>query len=257
MSQGGPEDLIMSDPQTDLGPPMPAKGTNPRLMGRWVLTSPEAFASTILVLAFDQYGGEFIKWHPTTIRRQLQEDFGVEPADANFDKLMSTITVLTTNYFYKNLSRFNDLCCGLCGHGFNPTIVSLPDAAEMAWAISEVLLIWPPEPKDREPFCDDIRHFIAAVLQQEGFVRPPDILRIAEGGDRSDQVKSDFADDPEMFAAIYQSQASKTKEVEDMIQGHLQELLDQVQRLPLQNGSTDQLVKKLRENTRLEPRREE
>jgi hypothetical protein len=253
----GPEALIEADPQTDLGPPIPPEGSNPALIAKWVLISPEAYATTLLVLFFDQYGNEGLQWHPKTIRMQLSQDL-CEPSDVNFDKLMAAITLVTSNYFYKNLPKFMDLCHALCGHGFDTTQVRLPDAAEMAWAISEAMIICPPEgPWGKgadgsvgEPYCEEIQHFIGAVLREEGFITPPDVLKIAEGADLSDQVKTTFADDPEMFSAIYQSQNEKTQEVNTLLRDGLTELMEQVQHLPIKNGSAASLAARLSKDIR-------
>jgi hypothetical protein len=245
----GPEGLIEGDPQESDGPPIPPKGSNPQDIARWVMTSHNAYATTLLVMFVDAYGMDALEWHPTAIRMQLEQDHGVELLPANLDRLMAAITLVTTNYFHKNLPKFMDLCHAINGHGFDPTQVVPPDSAEMAWAISESLLISPPESYGKnEPFCEDILHFVGAVLREEGYVKPPDVLRIASDANLSAQVKDTFAGDPDMFKAIYDSQTAKTEEINELIKRGMAELLTQIDTLHLTSGSAEKLTERLRKD---------
>src|SRR4051812_19317451 len=94
-----------------------ATATSPDAL-RQLLRDPDTFATTLLVLFVDRYGMEAMEWHPRAIAAQLADDFGVAVPAFTLDKLMAAITVLTTDYFYKNLSRFIDLCNVLSGDSF-------------------------------------------------------------------------------------------------------------------------------------------
>jgi hypothetical protein len=215
---------------------------------RRLLVDPEAFATTLIVVAIDDYGQEVLTWHPQTIATQWADDYGVTPLRANLDKVMAAVTVLTTNYFFKSLSRFIDLCNVLSGDQFDPAEFNPADAGECAWGITEALLLHPPD--EAEPFADEVRHYVAAVLKDEGFVKPPDVLRLAIGGDFSAQVQTDFADDPEMFSAIYKTQAGKADDVTAMLRDNLEELVAQLQAVPLVNGDTTDLLNRLGQHIR-------
>jgi hypothetical protein len=119
------------------------------------------------------------------------------------------------------------------------------DSVECAWAVTEALLLVPPDAEDPEPFSDEVRHYIGAVLREEGYVTAPDVLRIALDGDFADHVRFNFADDPEMFQGIYDVQASKAAEVTDTVRENLTELLEQIQSLPLVHGDARGLVARL------------
>ena len=209
-----------------------------------IFADPESYATTLLALFIDRYGTEGLTWHPTTIRTQLANDFGVEMLQINLDKLMAGIAILTTDYFFKDLPRFCHLCCVLSGSEFDPTSVELPDALEAAWGITEALLLSPPE--EEEPFCDDIRHFLGKMLIEEGYIVPPDVLRIALDANLADQVSYDYADDPELQAELFKTQQSKTADVNAVIRDGLQELLGQIQSLPLEHGDTSKLFARLK-----------
>jgi len=215
---------------------------------REVWASPESYATTLLVLFVDRYGTEGLEWHPETIAMQVGQDFAVEVPRVNMDRLLAAITLVTTDYFYKRLSVFNDTCNVLSGDDFNPGVYQPADAADCAWGTTEALLICPPD--EEEPFTDEIRHYVGRILRAEGYVQAPDILRIALDADLSDQVRDTFADDPEMFQALHESQTAKTQECEQLIRENLERLLTQIEQLPLVTGSADQLRDKLRQNIR-------
>jgi len=225
-------------------------GHGPTKAVRDMLRGEGTYATTVLVWAIDHFGFDpetkqpnvFI-WAPETIMHEIRRDTGVEPIKLTFDKLMAAITIVTTDLFFKDLSRFLVLATVLSGEEFQPDEVSHPDSAETAWALTEALLLSPPD--EDEPFCGDIRHYISHLLKEEGYVTPPDILRIAIGADLSNQVRFNFSDDPEMFSMIYQNQQDKSDDVDAVIRQGTQELVQQLKALPLREGTTKELEERV------------
>lgn len=234
--------------------PMPKSSTltkpaqNQKQLADEAWLSPLSHATVLLCLYVDTYGMEGLSWHPETVKQQVEEDFAVKLPQQNFDRLMAAITLCTTNYFFKRLSVFIELCNVLSGDDFNPNVFKPADCMDCAWGITEALLIAPPD--EEEPFTDEIRYYLAEILKSEGFVQAPDILALALGGNRVDQVSQDFTDDPELWSAMYKTQKEKNQEVVDLLKSTLHNLLAQLEGLPLQNGSTKELVDKLRTNIR-------
>jgi hypothetical protein len=116
---------------------------------------------------------------------------------------------------------------------------------ECAWAITEALLLSPPD-EDDELFCLEIRRYIAFILDEQGFVQAPDVLRLAVK-DYAKTVSYDFTNDPEMFAAVNDVQTGKKDAVETTLRLCLYELMEQLSALKLKQGSTDEIVKKLQQ----------
>ena len=54
---------------------------------RQALVSPDTYATALLIIAADEYGDEFLEWHPETVRMQLEEDFEIEMPPASVDRL--------------------------------------------------------------------------------------------------------------------------------------------------------------------------
>jgi len=219
------------------------KPKSPRSRLQQLLHSEDTYATTLLVLFADRYGMEGLDWHPETIRLQLQSDFGVQIPKHTLDKLMAAIAIVTTDAFYKDLTRFIELSNILAGDDFDPTVFEPADSAEMAWAVAEATLLFPPED---ETFSDEIKGYVGSVLRDEGYVRPPKILSFATDADFASKVEHDFQDDPEMFQAVYANQSAKADEIDTLVMDNLRELFGQVTSLPLKNGDTSQIAERIK-----------
>ena len=220
------------------------KPRSPRKFLQQMLVSQDTYATVLLVFLVDRYGMEALDWHPKTIKLQLQQDFGIQLPKSSLDKLMAGIAIVVTDAFFRDTPQFIELCNVLSGDDFDPTVFEPADSAEMAWGVAEAMLLFPPaEPM---PFSDEIRGYVGRILKDEGYVRPPKVLRFATDADFADQVGSDFASDPEMFQAIYANQSAKADEIDVLVMDNLQELLTQLTSLPLNSGDTSQIKERIR-----------
>lgn len=208
-------------------------------------TSRETFASVLLTMFIDRFGSEALTWDPTTISMEIEEEFNVDLPQLSLDKLMVAIHILTTDRFYKSLPDFIAFCNTLSGDTYQPDMWDPADAEEVAWGVTEALLIYPPDGDDQEPFTDEIRAYIGAVLDAEGLVNPPDILRIALRQARVSPNVGDFSDDPMMFNAVYDLEEGKRQDIEQTIRLRTKLLVAQLRALHLKNGSAEQVAKML------------
>jgi hypothetical protein len=208
-------------------------------------TSRETFASVLLTLFLDRFGTEALEWEASTIALEIEEEFDVDLSRLSFDKLMVAVQILTTDRFHKSLPDFIEFCNVLNGDIYDPNTFDPADAEDVAWGITEALLIAPPDDDDPEPFTAEIRAYIGAVLDQEGIINAPDILRIALRKARVSPAIGDFSDDPEMFSAIYEVEAGKTEEINQTIRTKTQILAAQLAALHLTNGNTQSVAKLL------------
>ena len=207
--------------------------------------SRETFASVLLTLFLDKFGIEALDWDPATITLEIEEEFDVELPQLALDKLLVAIQILTTDKFFKSLPDFVTFCNVLGGDTYRPDMWDPADAEEVAWGITEALLISPPEDDDPEPFTDEVRGYIGAVLDSEGIINAPDILRIALRAARVSPSITDFSDDPTMFNAVYDLEAGKTEDINQSIRLKTDLLIKQMAALDLKNGNTEYVVKML------------
>jgi len=207
--------------------------------------SRETFASVLLTLFLDKFGVEALDWDPATITLEIEEEFDVELPQLALDKLLVAIQILTTDKFFKSLPDFVTFCNVLGGDTYQPDMWDPADAEEVAWGITEALLISPPDDDDNEPFTDEVRGYIGAVLDSEGIINAPDILRVALRAVRVSPSITDFSDDPMMFNAVYDLEAGKTEDINQSIRLKTGLLIKQLTALDLQNGNTEYVVKML------------
>jgi hypothetical protein len=196
----------------------------------------------LLTMFIDRFGLEALSWDPTTISMEIEDEFDVDLPQLALDKLMVSIQILTTDRFYKSLPDFISFCNVLSGDPYRPDMWDPADAEEVAWGVTEALLIYPPEDDDPEPFTDEIRAYIGAVLDSEGLVNPPDILRIALRQARVSPAIGDFSDDPMMFNAVYDLEEGKRQDIEQSIRFQTKLLVAQLRALNLKNGSAEQVA---------------
>lgn len=191
---------------------------------------------------------EALEWDPSTITLEIEEEFDVELPALALDKLMVAIKILTSDRFHKSLPDFIAFCNVLGGEPYDPNTFDPADTEEVAWGITEGMLIAPPDEQDTEPFSDEIRAYIGGVLDAEGILNAPDVLRIALRKARVSPSLDDYSDDPEMFSAIYDVEANKTDEINRTIRTKTKILAAQLAALNLQNGNTQQVAKMLHDS---------
>lgn len=211
-------------------------------------TSRETFATVLLTLFLDRFGMEALEWDPATIALELEEEFDIKLPQLSLDRLLVAIQLLTTDRFFKSLPDFVDFCNVLSGATYRPDMWDPADAEEVAWGITEALLISPPDESDPEPFTDEIRAYIGSVLDSEGLINPPDVLRIALRQARVSPSIEDFSDDPDMFHAIYDVEAGKTEDINQTILTQTKLLAAQLTALELKNGNTKTVAKMLQDS---------
>ncbi len=203
--------------------------------------SPDSYTTSLTSLLVDVYGFDALYWTPETIRMEIMDDFSVQLPPGNLDKIMAGIALLTTDDFFTSLPDFIMLCNVLSGDLYDPVQWDPADAGEIAWGISEALILAPPE---NSQFSLDIRAYIGAVLDAEGIINPPDVLRIAVGR-KSTFVPEDFSDDPVMYETIWRVENGKSRAITDMLRDRILDLASQLESLPLENGDASQYAERL------------
>jgi len=211
-----------------------------------VLLDDNTPAAVLLVLIADQLGADMLVWDPETIKMEVEELLGAPVPPGVFNKLMAAIELVTTDGFYKDLPTFIRLCNTLYNGTLNLEEFDPADAAEIAWGITEALLIWPPETQEEEPFAPKIIGYIAHALEQEGIMTPPDVLRLgAPDTALWDRVNAEFSDDPAMFNAVRDIERAKGEEIDALVKERLRYVLELLEALPLQNGTATGAVQNM------------
>lgn len=184
------------------------------------------------------FGGESLNWAPATVRKELEDDFGVRLPEVCFDRLMAATTVATTDVFQNDLPTFIHLCNVLAGspvsEEFDPATV-----IEMCWAITEAQLL----ELDGTPnkFTDEIVYYVYEMCKQEGLVSPPPPLSDVLGGNMISPT-TDFSDAPDLHQAVWYTQQSRVIDIQTTIQSNMWKLYQQLKLLPISNDSKTKLA---------------
>lgn len=228
--------------------------TSERKAWQALWTGADTFATILLQLFIDQYGMAAededektspVDWDPQTICLHIEEDFDVTLPAANFDRLMVALAMCKSDSFYKSLADFIPFCNILSGDTFDPRVWDPADAGEVAWGITEGLLIWPPDDDDMNPFSPEITAYIGAALDAEGIIRPPDVLRIATDRQSPAALPDTYTDDPVMFAAISGFEDQKTDGINAAVRENLAKLAEQLDGLNLRIGDARGAARRL------------
>lgn len=207
---------------------------------RELLVSDDAFATTLLCLLVDRLGPdepgaalEALSWHPETLRRELEREYGVEPSPANLDKLLAGCSLLTSDAFWRDEHAFVHLAHALCGNGFDPETFEPASVAECAWAVTEAMLLHPEE-DPLSAYSPGVRAYLGHAVREEGFLDAPSVL--SGLADLPPAPSPDFTDDPGLFGAVHETQRARGDEVRAAVADNLDALFAQLEALPLRNG---------------------
>ncbi len=201
-----------------------------------IITDEQTSGSVLLLLLTDLFSikpemlQDFMSWDPQTIKMEIKDTFGIDMPEANFNKFMAARELVTSNAFWKSLPDFIDLCNALDDGSFDPRVFDIAAVGEIAWAITESVLLWPPDKSSSEEFAPDILAYIREVAAAEGLTRIPSILKFAIPEDDKiwDQITAQFSDDPVMFNSIYQLSIAKTELMDNMILERLDYMIQQM-----------------------------
>lgn len=207
---------------------------------RELIRNSNTFATTLLLIAADKWGYECFSWAAPTFRLEFREAWQVEIPESNLGKLLAAISIVTGGTFYSSASAFVAICNALYGHtdfeNFDPA-----DPTEILIGVTEALLLWPPGAGDLQ-FSPEVQEYISQAFRIEGYAQPIGILRAVLSKETPAIMSADFADDPEMFSAIYKSQQASAAELQQEYVDNVRDLIQELSNLQLHNGNTQSAV---------------
>lgn len=208
----------------------------------------DLFATTLVVLFIDEFAEHQreveddehnpLYWNPATIEMEIRDEHGVELPGRVLDRLLTGISLITSNNFQTSEDDFLKDCLALSGRFVTRTAFALPSAADVCWGVVEAQLLcqskFEPSPA--------IVELIAQILHREGILTPPANLKhILRMTDLQSQVNADWADDPSMYESIWTRENERTSAIDQLMTSRLHGLFAQLESLPLQNGSASML----------------
>lgn len=204
-----------------------------------ILNDENTSGSLLFLLVFNKLAAteeeqqEIIHWDPEALKLEIKDVFQMEMPTANFNKMLAARELVASNAFWYDLPDFISLANALTNGVFDLRVFDVANMDEIAWAVTEAALMWPPDQTTREEFADEIVAYISEVAAAEGLSKIPAVLKFAIPEDAPiwDQLTAQFSDDPVMFDAIYKLSVAKTATIDEMILDRLDYMLQQVDKL--------------------------
>ncbi len=198
------------------------------------LKDPDAIGSVLLIGLLDEFGTEMLDWEPETLRQEVRQTWNTTVPTRNWDKIWALATVLTTDNFYSSLDGFIHICNALSSHGadfqrFDPATIQ-----EICWALAEVQMLNPPEKDD--VFNDEIRAYMKARLDEEGFLKAPQLMRPYVPDQAEESVEDTLAMDGIDYNGFWDKQQRDRLEIDEYVRRRLFTLVQGIAALPLRNS---------------------
>lgn len=149
-------------------------------MIEWSDSGSKLLGSTLLVGFLDQHGIESLEYHPETIAAEIESETHRRVSDLLLDRLLTAISIVTTDLFWHDPRSFHHACHVLSGGPWEPQDPEPLEADEAAWGITEAGLLHPPE-NPREAFSPEIVELVTEACRRDGLTHPPKVLRIGPG----------------------------------------------------------------------------
>lgn len=198
------------------------------------LKDPDTIGSILLVGLLDEFGTDMLDWEPETLHREINEVWKVSVPERNLDKIWALVTVLTTDTFYSSLEAFIHVCNALSGNGADFKTFDPATVQEMCWAVAETQLLNPPEKDDA--FNDEIKTYMRARLDEEGFLKAPQLLRPYVPDKAEDSVDEPLAMDGIDYNGFWDKQQRDRLEIDEYVRRRLFTLIQGIAALPLQSA---------------------
>jgi hypothetical protein len=176
----------------------------------------------------DRFGDAFLAgeegpWTAEMLQIEIKEQFGVAIPDDNLGKLMAGIALLTTDNFFRSLPSFLFTVHGLLGDGTDWSYAEPIDLEDLAWAMMEATLLFPPQEEDL--FDSQIVAYCKTMVKREGLLAPPSVLTFA----KEEEAYGNITPYDEN---VMQEQADRTNAVNEYIEEQLSLLFQQVASAP-------------------------
>ncbi len=191
--------------------------------------SKEGFGSTLLIACIDDFGTECLTWEPETLEISLREKYGDIDIDS-LQRVLAAISVLTSNMFTQDVSALCLVCTALDFERTANEMFVPAGLDEIMWGLTEARVLL--GGIDDSEFSDEVRIYIAKLLEEEGLKKPPKILAFALKNTATLDLGV-LADLPDLSAIFEEDQEMSKAELDDAAMGKLAKMMEQINDLKL------------------------
>lgn len=194
--------------------------------------SKEGFGSALLIACIDDFGMECLQWEPETLEITLREKYGDIDIDS-LQRVLAAISVLTSNMFTQDVSALCLVCTALDFERTASDMFVPAGLDEIMWGLTEARVLL--GGIDDKEFSDEVRLYVAKLLDEEGLKRPPSILKFALKSDETLDLGV-LADLPELSEMFEEDQEMTKSELDSSAMSKLARMMEQIDSLNLQTS---------------------
>jgi hypothetical protein len=193
-----------------------------------IFENPKAFATPLLLQAFDIYGMELFELDDEVLVEDLKKRFpGTNHTIIN--RMIAAASLYSSNLFFQDPVVFGQTCRAFNRHKY--LYADAPDMKDICWGVTEASLIVSPEnDKDIEPFSEAITKYIKHMAKYHGIMTNIPSLPFINLED----TNSSTAYDPVIDAGALQNSIDNVAGLEQYIQTNLIQCLNQIAGLPIE-----------------------
>ena len=188
-----------------------------------ILSDKEAFATPLLLCAYNLIGDDIFELEPETIE-QILKQHNHKLLKRNVDRINAALGLLETNLFWQDPVTFAVTCRTLNRHA--RVDAAPPDLDDVVWGINEARLITGNPHEDPEEFSDGIKAYIEHLMKLDGVVTAEPTLDFIQPPDLNNSY-----DNPEQSVSIYANSEENVEELERTVSTKMIMLLKQIKDL--------------------------
>lgn len=191
--------------------------------------SKEGFGSTLLIACIDDFGLECLQWEPETLEITLREKYGDIDIDS-LQRVLAAMSVLTSNMFTQDVSALCMICTALDFERTASDMFVPAGLDEIMWGLTEARVLL--GGIDDKEFSEEVRLYVAKLLDDEGLKRPPSTLKFAKK--EADNLDLGvLADLPDLSAMFEEDQEMTKTELDNSAMEKLSRMMEQINSLNL------------------------
>ena len=190
-----------------------------------IFENTKAFATPLLIQAFDIYGMNLFDMEENVLTDDLQERFK-NTNRTIIDRLFAAIGLYTSNLFFQDPIVFGQTCRAFNRHKY--LNVDAPSLQDICWGVAEASLITSPENDSMESFSEATKKYVSYELKYHGVVTPvPSLPFIIAPVDESSIY------DPIINAGELENSNNIVNGLEQYVQSNMIQCLNQISQLPI------------------------
>lgn len=194
-----------------------------------------AFATPLLLAAFDRVGMDLFDYEPETVSLFIKSIAPKAPL-CNHYKLNAALGLFTTNLFWQDPVQFG-IACRTFNRQARAT-AGEPTLEDMAWGITEANML---VGETSDTFSEAIKAYITYMMSQANLLKTPDAF---EALNIKTKTITHF-DDSEQQYSIQQRSDSDVAAIDYFVYVQMIEMLNQIRtlKIPFSKEASDQLNK--------------